>query len=287
MISWFRKSPRRPAAAPENPGRGHIVRVAFSNAEKSWEESDDLGTSLAAALNAQGHKASAHGDWVELDGGFSLVPQIVIVEPRDNDGVKTATTIQISHATLMPGGVFEFQHSSGTDVRDSVAQAFKTWVELDLPVFLDALLAEPKICSDMRMTPGSESKSVLPPDRRLLFGPTLQMAQSRERFKGEDDFCPCCLFTNSIGAFDDLLRNQAFYGVRLFVSRDDEGHIEADCRVNGVDRPAGAAALIRYAQTWPDRGFEYRKQYVGIQTRAGGVVSGGREVGQHVTVPGG
>ena len=53
-----------------------------------------------------------------------------------------------------------------------------------------------------------------------------------------------------------------------------EGRIEADCRVNGVDRPEGAAALVRYAQTWPDRGFEYRKQYVCIQTRAREVVSG-------------
>jgi len=70
------------------------------------------------------------------------------------------------------------------------------------------------------------------------------------------------------------------------VSRDTEGHIEADCRVNGVDRPEGAAALMRYAKTWPDRGFEYRKQYVGIQTWTGEVVSS-RQVGQHVTVPGG
>jgi hypothetical protein len=35
-----------------------------------------------------------------------------------------------------------------------------------------------------------------------------------------------------------------------------------------VDYPQGAAGLVRYAQTWPQRGFEYRKQYVCIQTRA-------------------
>ena len=47
-----------------------------------------------------------------------------------------------SHAALVPGGVFEFQHSSGTDMRDSFAKGFKSWAELDLPVFLDALRAE-------------------------------------------------------------------------------------------------------------------------------------------------
>jgi hypothetical protein len=38
--------------------------------------------------------------------------------------------------------------------------------------------------------------------------------------------------------------------------------------VNGVDWPAGAAELVKYAREWPDRGLEYRKQYVCIQTRA-------------------
>lgn len=265
MFSWFRKSKRPPAPAAENPGRGHTVRVAFSNAQKSWEETDDLVASLATTLNALGQEAKVAGDWVEF-GGFSLLPQVVNVEPQESSGVKAAITIQISHDALIPRGIFEYQYSSGTDLRDSFTQAFKSWADLDLPVFLDAQRAKPVTCMFMQMTPGSESKSVLPADRRLVFGPTLQMAQNPEPIKGAHDFCPCCLFTNSIDAFDDLLKDKAFYGVRLFVSRDAEGRIQADCRVNGVDRPEGAAALQRYAQTWPDRGFEYRKQYVCIQT---------------------
>jgi hypothetical protein len=206
------------------------------------------------------------GDWVEF-GGFSLLPQVVNVEPLENSGVKTAITIQIAHDALIPGGTFEYQYSSGTDIRDSIAKAFQSWADLDLPVFLDAQRATAATCMVVQASSGSESRSALPPDRRLVFGPTLQMVQNPETIKGEHDFCPCCLFTNSIDAFDALLKDQAFYGVRLFASRDAEGHIEADCRVNGVDHPAGAAALARYAQSWPDRGAEYRKQYVCIQTR--------------------
>jgi hypothetical protein len=259
MFSWFRKAPRPPAPAPDNPGRGRTVRVAFSNAQRTWEETDDLVTSLATTLDALGHETKVMGDWVKF-GEFSLVPQVVNVEPLENSGVKTAITIQIAHDALIPGGIFEYQNSSGTDVRDSFAKAFQSWADLDLPVFLDAQRAKPAMCMVMQM----------PPDRRLVFGPTLQMVQNPETIKGEHDFCPCCLFTNSIDAFDALLKDQAFYGVRLFASRDAEGHIEADCRVNGVDRPEGAAALIRYAQTWPDRGFEDRKQSVCIQTREAG-----------------
>ena len=57
----------------------------------------------------------------------------------DQRGVKTVSTIQITHDSLVPGGVFEFQHSTGDDMRESFAAGFKSFAEVDLPVFLDAL----------------------------------------------------------------------------------------------------------------------------------------------------
>ena len=270
MFSWFRKPGQPPSPNAANPGHGHTALVAFKNARRTWTETDDLTTSLAATLNTLGHKAIGKRNWVELEGGFALVPQIVGVTPLDNAGVQTVTTIQTSHSTLVPAGVFEYQHSSGTDIRDSFAKGFKVWAELDLPVFLDALRAKPATCMVMEMSQGKEGKSLLARDRRLVLGPTVQMAQKTDPMPGDHDFCPCCLFTRSIEAFEGLVKDQAFHGVRLFVTRNGDGLIEADCRVNGVDHPAGAAALVRYAQGWPDRGVEYRKQYVCIQTREPG-----------------
>jgi len=258
MLSWFRRPDRPPSPVPENPGRGHTVLVAFRNAQRSWEETDDLATSLAATLNALGHKATVKRERVELDNGFTLLPQVVNVEPLENAGVNTVTTIQASHPTLIPRGVFEFQHSSGADLRSSFAAGFKGWAELDLPVFVDALRPGPTTCMTATMEP----------NRRLIFGPPVQMAQRNGPIRGDHDFCPCCLFTRNVEAFGGLLGDEHFHGIHLFVSRDAQGHIEADCRVNGIDLPAGAAALLRYAQDWPDRGAEYRKQYVGIQMQA-------------------
>jgi hypothetical protein len=242
------------------------VRVTFNQAQKRWEEADDLVTSLAAALSSLGHAASVKPDWVELEAGYSLLPQVVEVEPLEDGGVKTVTTIQISHPSLVPGGVFEYQHSSGKDLRESFATGFKSFVELDLPVFHDALRETAKDCTFMVMSSGREAG--LPPaaDRRLVFGPPLQMVQHVAPASVEHDFCPCCLFTNSLPAFDDLVNDGAFHAIRLFVMRSEAGEIEADCRVNGLDRPSGAEALVKYAQSWPDRGLEYRKQYVCIQT---------------------
>ena len=246
------------------------MRVAFANAQKRWEETDDLVTSLAATLNSLGHPASPRHEWLELESGFSLLPQIVKVEPIHEGGVNTVTTIQIAHPSLVPDGVFDFQHASGKDLRASLAAGFKSFAEFDLPVFLDALRETAKDCTYMIMSPDREAESSATPDRRLVLGPPLQMVQRTARVAGEHDFCPCCLFTNSLPAFDDLVKDRGFYAIRLFVVRDAAGDIEADCRVNGIDRPSGAEALVKYAQSWPDRGLEYRQQYVCIQTRSPG-----------------
>jgi len=108
---------------------------------------------------------------------------------------------------------------------------------------------------------------LLAADRRVVLGPPLQMVQKNGPIPGEHPFCPCCLFTGSFRAFEKVLRDREFHGIRMFVLRDANGHIEADCRVNGIDWPEGAAALVNYAKDWPDRGTEYRKQYIVIQTR--------------------
>lgn len=257
MFSWLRKALRPTPATAANPGRGSSVRVAFKNAQKSWEESDELTRSLVETLNSLGHKAAVKGDRVELDSGFSLLPQVVSVEPKEDAGVNTTTTIEVAHASLVPSGIFEYQHASGAGIRDSFAKGFRDWAEYDLPVFLDARREKAALCMVAEMEP----------NRRLVFGPPVHMAQKAGAAPSEHDFCPCCLITRNISAFDDLVRDGNFHGIRLFVMRDGEGRIEADCRVNGVDRPEGAEALKRYARSWPDRGSEYRKQYVCIQTR--------------------
>lgn len=267
MVSWFRKLPRPPKPAANNPGQGPLAIVAFANGERSWEEKDELPATLANTLNELGHKAIAKGDWVELDGGYLLLPQVVNVQPLEQSGVRTATTIQVSHDSVVSAGVFEYQHSNGANIHESFASGFKSWAEIDLPVFLDAQRAKAKDSMVWQAKAGSEATSALRPGRRILMGPPMQMAQNTARLAGDHEFCPCCLFTQCIGVTGDLLRDDAFYGVRLFVTRDRDGLIQADCRVNGVDRPDAAAKLMEYAKTWPDRGLEYRKQYVIIQSR--------------------
>lgn len=67
-------------------------------------------------------------------------------------------------------------------------------------------------------------------------------------------------------AFKELIEGDGFYGLRLFAARNAEGTPEADCRVNGEDWEIGAQALREYAGTWPSAGYEFRKQYVVLQS---------------------
>lgn len=78
-------------------------------------------------------------------------------------------------------------------------------------------------------------------------------------------FCACCFLTNNFDAFKSLVESDGVHAIRFYAARNPDGSPEADCRVNGHDFPDGAAALRRYATTWPPAGFEFRKQYVLMQ----------------------
>ena len=112
-----------------------------------------------------------------------------------------------------------------------------------------------------------EEANLLAKRRQIIFGPTVHRVTTEVRDACEQhDFCPCCLLTQSLAGFMQPLEGDEFCGIRLFASRDQDGLAQTDCRINGVDWPAGAEALLKYVATWPERGLENRKQFVAIRT---------------------
>jgi hypothetical protein len=196
-----------------------------------------------------------------------LRPQFVSLEPQHPKGAKTCSSTEFAHPSLGRAALFEFQHAIGDDVNQAFAKGFEYWVQFDLPAVLDALQAKPKDCMVLEMSyPASETRSATL-KRRAVLGPPAHLVTHREEaVEAEHPFCPCCLLTNSFEAFKPLLEADAIYGIRLFASRDAQGVAEADCRVNGEDFEPGRAALVKWAEKWPSRGFEFRKQYVILQT---------------------
>lgn len=271
-----------PKLLPSNPGKGIAGNVAFSNAEKTWTEHYHLATLAASALQEQGHPVQCEESWLVLkESGFLVLPQLVHLQRLHNSGVRTTTTIQVNHPALVPDGIFEYQHSTGDNVEDSFRKGFVQWAQTDLVALLDALRPETSVCTTLKFDfPEKDGGPAY--SRRAVLGPVAHYVQNPQTYANEivpqagenreveqcerHEFCPCCLLTNSFKTFNEFIENNGFYGLRLFAARDQNGTAQADCRVNGTDWEKGAEALRKYVETWPQAGFEFRKQYVILQS---------------------
>ena len=266
MFRWLNRKAALPPVSKANPGQGTSFRVGFSNADRSWEDQADVLVTLAAVLESRGIQFGRKKERLEFANGLIARPQFVELQPRDDGLVRTATTVELNHPELCPIGTFEFQHSFGSNLDDALQKGFASWAEIDLPVFMDALRDEPQTCSLMvKECPANASFPAR--TRQIILGPPMHTVAREVSERGEaHDFCPCCLLTNCIDAFLEKIEGDRFYGIRLFAARNADGTAEADCRIDGVDWPPGKAALLKYAATWPARGFEFRKQFVAIRT---------------------
>ncbi len=68
-------------------------------------------------------------------------------------------------------------------------------------------------------------------------------------------------------AFRKPLDSTEFLTISLFASRYEKGRFSADCRINGENYTPALPHLIKYAQSWPGEGLEFRKQYIVIRNK--------------------
>jgi hypothetical protein len=224
-------------------------RWKFDSGSRIWDEDVDLPLTLRRILESAGRATHEEGEVVvDESTGLRLRPLLAELEPIHEEGVRTATTIEVSHVSQMPVPFFEFQHARGEDVEASVAEGFRGWIESDLPPLTEALGVSSGSCTEVQYE-----------GRRVIFGPVMY---HRQREIEGDEPCPCCLFTQSAATFAPLLAQPGVHALRLFASRGGEQGPAADCRCNGEDHAGGKSALLRYVESWPDAGFEFRKQYV-------------------------
>ena len=273
MFGFGKKKPA-PPLCKGNPGIGVDAKVAFANGQRTWSEEVNLVSVAVAEFKKQGYSVTNQKTRQEHpDSGFMILPQLVGLEPLNDGGVRTVTTMQVNHATLPPGGVFEYQHSAGNNTAESISKGFDQWLRTDFVPLLEALRPTPGSCMTLVMDfPAREGKPAR--TRRAILGPVAHFmekppAQAKESVPEEHPFCACCLLTKSFEAFREFIEGDGFFCLRLFAARDTDGKPQADCRVNGEDWEQGAQALRNYAQTWPAAGYEFRKQYVVLQSIEG------------------
>lgn len=228
----------------------------------------DAGLTLALSeiLTTDTIKLTWQDNYLALEDGLLLAVERVETVTLAEDKFRTCTRIYASHASYFPQGLSEYQHAMGATESEAVLEGLRTWVKMDLLVLQDAIREQPLNCTVIEMNTSAETvedKSF----RQVMLGPVAHLASlPAPKKKEEHPFCPCCLFTESMPAFHDLLQTSDFIGVRLFASRDNDGKLAADCRVNGEDFLPAVEHLKQYAEKWPERGLEFRKQYVVIKT---------------------
>jgi len=261
MFGFGKKKPA-PQPCPNNPGRAAEFKVALAGDWGSRTESINGVGLLAAAVRKHGHRVKDRKTWLEHEEtGYAFLPQLVDLVPLDDGGVRTVSTVQVNHPALVPEGAFEYQHSAGNTAAISIESGFENWVLGDFPVLLDAARPKPSGCTRLEMEfPAKDGTPAR--KRRVILGPVAHFRQHPPADKTEEHpFCPCCMFTSTAEAFKELLEESRFCGLRFYAARDENGMPQADCRINGEDWEQGAEALREYAATWPEAGFEFRRQY--------------------------
>jgi hypothetical protein len=221
------------------------------------------------ALQAEGCTWRVEDGEVILPNGLTASVEYLESQPIGENAVRTTSKINCKHAIHFPRGIFEFQHASSSSEQESLLSGFRTWAQTDFATLNDAVANANETCLVMEMCwQPKDSDAGL--KRKIFMGPYIHSAAEpvvTESCEDEcHDFCPCCLFTKSFEAFETQLHSHEFFGMRLYAARYADGTVVADCRVNGEEYPMGAEHLKKYAETWPHRGLEIRKQYVAIRT---------------------
>ncbi|MBP9089009.1 MAG: hypothetical protein KBG15_23005 [Kofleriaceae bacterium] len=273
-----------PSALPNfadfpNVGQFAQVEVAFSGAREGTEYVD-LVSSLEAAVMPTLGPCVREGDKLCAANGLSLAPLLVSMTPRADGDVAVSSTIEVSHPSFSTPGIFEWQHCIGTTMQAALSEAFAVWAQGDLPVFINALRA---VDLELHALEWPSSLATHGDKRRAILGPVLGIFGNAGPAieNGHEAGCPCCLFSQVLPTLRGLIDSHDVFGIRLFAARWQSGETAADCRINGADFPAGAAALRAYAATWPGKDMQTRKQYVMIHDRPLTNRAGANQIGNH------
>lgn len=255
-----------------NPAHDGIVTISWGKENgEAGEDQINLAILLQQAFAENEIKAEIVNEyWLyQPDTGYYLLPSLWDFE-LDDGLFRSASTIQIHHPELFPHGIFEYQYSFGgrETLDEALLSGFDTWLKTDWETLSDAAL--PRDANHLLLNINFENE----PFKRLVllgsvgFYPAKEEnEQNEETCEQHGEFCECCLFTQSLEAFEPLLKSSENYAIRLFASRDDEGHFSADCRVNGDDYPDALESLKNYAKTWSSEGVAFKKQYIIIRNQ--------------------
>jgi len=166
-----------PAKDPDSEGAlEDAVDFAYGTSGTWDDESDVARLGAQRALENLGYAVTLDDTWIEhAESGFRFRAKLLDYVTLDDGEIRTVTVIQSVHPTLVPDGVFEYQHSKGDTLENSVQEGYELWAQIDLVVLLDALRDEPEECTILKTSfPERDGMAAL--HRRMVLGPLQRMA---------------------------------------------------------------------------------------------------------------
>lgn len=267
-MNWFAKlksfTQKRPAADLE---REQTQRLAFDQVWQATPHQADLADSLSHALKAATITHQNESDGLILANGLQIKLQAHESQQINPQKWRVSVRIQVRHPSAFVNILGDYQHALGANEAAALVEAWQQWLTQDYPVLDDLTKAQPVSCTliDLSTQADSAVTQTSHLKRQVLLGPVAHLKSKETEIIEEHPFCPCCFFTASLQSLHELLQESTCYGIRFFVARDANGKISMDCRVNGEPFAAAQPLLEDYAASWPDRGLEFRKQFIVIR----------------------
>ncbi len=216
---------------------------------------------LAQVLGQSRLDARCTGDAVLLPSGLRLEAALLEARLLEDGRVATVTRVVAFHDALFADGLPELQRAIGADTAQAMAQGFSAWVQGARVALEDAVRTAVRDCPLLAVkvsAPGGGAPTVY----QAILGPVLCVGPGPAQPAEDDELCPACMTTRVQDALRGHLRAGGYTGLSLVAGRDARGALAADCRVNGEPFSEGVERLVAYARSWPERGFEFRQQYV-------------------------
>ena len=250
--------------------------VTVRHAGTSRTEPFDAADALDRVLKQREFLFTRDGDRFMLSAsGLELSPIVLGVHPMPDGRCQTVSTVTVRHPTLIPGGLFEYQHSKGRFVTGGLTTGFGEWVETDLVVLVEAVTGELDSCTAVDLILPAMAEGQRAWARRMFVGPVdvrFSSAAGGPPGQPKSDGAahgPSTILLASPEPFVDQIESDATFGIRFYAVRQPDGSAAADCRVNGEEFEPGKAAARKYVKTWPGRSPQAQKQYVVIRSADG------------------
>lgn len=180
---------------------------------------------------------------------------------RNDQNIHSARLIIHLEHKKFPQPINEFVYGWGDSAKNAIINAFERWIESDFPVVHD-MLADHKISETSTVQMKLVSHSGITDEQiswKGVIGSLLSsdnpeiMVEENIRYE-----IFRILFDDISG---DFLGEKGVYPIKCFLSKDEKGNINVDCRLNGKIWERGWHTLHNYCQNWNVSKYSYWKQY--------------------------